>query len=82
MERESLRPISSTRRLGRQRLSMRHELTLAFLPPLAVLLVLFLVESFSHQRLLFASLASSALEMTEERGAEEKEKASTRGKVN
>lgn len=60
MDRESLRPISGVNRLGRQRLSLRHELMLALLPALVVLLVFYFVENFSHQRLLFASLASSA----------------------
>ncbi len=47
-------------RFGRRRLSTRHELLLALFPTLVVILVLFLVERFSHQRLLFSSLASSA----------------------
>lgn len=45
---------------ARPRMSLRHELALALLPTLVVLLVLLLVERFGHQRLLFASLASSA----------------------
>lgn len=47
-------------RVFRHRLTLKGELTLAFLPTVTVLLVLALVESFSRQRLLFASLASSA----------------------
>lgn len=44
----------------RERLDMRGELALALLPTLTILLVLGLIEALSHQRLLFASLASSA----------------------
>lgn len=51
--RESLR---STRR----HLGLKDELLLALLPTLTILLVLALVEVLSRQRLLFASLASSA----------------------
>jgi CBS-domain-containing membrane protein len=47
-------------RRARRRLGLRGELTLALLPTATVLLVLALVEALSHQRLLFASLASSA----------------------
>lgn len=60
MERKSLRPIAGADRAGRGRLGLKDELILALLPTLAVLLVFFFVEEFSHQRLLFASLASSA----------------------
>lgn len=45
---------------SRPRLGLRQELTLALLPTVTVLLMLAGVESFSRQRLLFASLASSA----------------------
>lgn len=48
-----------TRRM-RSRLTVQGELLLALLPTLVVLLVLVFVEIFSRQRLLFASLASSA----------------------
>jgi CBS-domain-containing membrane protein len=48
-------PISRRRRLG-----LKKELLLALAPTLTVLLVLALVEVLSRQRLLFASLASSA----------------------
>ena len=41
-------------------LSLRQELGLALLPTVVVLLMLGYVEAFSRQRLLFASLASSA----------------------
>ena len=44
----------------RETLSLRRELCLALLPTLVVLLMLGCVEAFSRQRLLFASLASSA----------------------
>ena len=44
----------------RRRLGLRRELLLAVAPTLTVLLVLALVEAVSRQRLLFASLASSA----------------------
>lgn len=44
----------------RRRLGLRNELVLALAPTLTVLLVLALVEVLSRQRLLFASLASSA----------------------
>lgn len=59
-QRTSIQPGDrSTRRL-RQRLDLRGELLLALLPTLTILLVLGLVEAISDQRLLFASLASSA----------------------
>ncbi len=58
--RESLRPIQGRARIARQRLSLRDELLLAALPTATVLLVLAFVEALSNQRLLFASLASSA----------------------
>ncbi len=45
---------------SRPRLSLRQEFALALLPTLVVLLMLCLIEAFSRQRLLFASLASSA----------------------
>jgi CBS-domain-containing membrane protein len=44
----------------RRRLGVKRELLLALAPTLTVLLVLALVEAVSRQRLLFASLASSA----------------------
>lgn len=46
--------------MRRRRLPLRAELLLALLPTATVLGVLALVEAYSHQRLLFASLASSA----------------------
>lgn len=45
---------------GRSRMPLLQELALALLPTLVVLVVLFVIERFGHQRLLFASLASSA----------------------
>jgi CBS-domain-containing membrane protein len=44
----------------KQRIGLKGELLLAAMPTLTVLLVLALVEALSSQRLLFASLASSA----------------------
>lgn len=44
----------------RWRYDVKTEFVLAFLPTITVVVVLVLIESFSHQRLLFASLASSA----------------------
>jgi CBS-domain-containing membrane protein len=57
---ESLEPVPGANRAMRRRLSLRHELVLALLPTVIVLLVLLFVEMLSQQRLLFASLASSA----------------------
>jgi CBS-domain-containing membrane protein len=45
---------------SRRRLGLRGEILLALLPTLTVLCVLVFVEAVSRQRLLFASLASSA----------------------
>lgn len=59
-KRTSLQASASTARSLRQRLPLRKELLLALLPTLIVLAVFGLVEVFSRQRLLFASLASSA----------------------
>lgn len=59
-ERESLKPVEGAARSLRRRLSLRQELALASLPTGTVLLVLLLVEMLAEQRLLFASLASSA----------------------
>ena len=58
--RESLKPIEGANRSLRRRLRLRDELTLALLPTLTVLAMLALVELLGGQRLLFASLASSA----------------------
>lgn len=60
MEKESLKPVEGANRKLRRRLHLGGELMLAALPTATVLLVLLLVEVLSEQRLLFASLASSA----------------------
>lgn len=59
-ERDSLEPLAGVNRALRSRLSLRDELVMASLPTATVLGVLALVEVLSQQRLLFASLASSA----------------------
>jgi len=59
-ERESLKPVEGANRALRRRLTLKGELLLALLPTATVLVVLALVEALSRQRLLFASLASSA----------------------
>jgi CBS-domain-containing membrane protein len=58
--RTSLKPVEGAARVLRRHLDLRHELALAIPPTVTVLAVLALVEVFSRQRLLFASLASSA----------------------
>jgi CBS-domain-containing membrane protein len=58
--RESLRPGPHRERRLRARIGLKGELALAILPTVVVLGVLALVETLSEQRLLFASLASSA----------------------
>ncbi len=57
---ESLKPIPGANRSLRRRLTLSGELSLAFLPTVTVLAVLAFVGGLSEQRLLFASLASSA----------------------
>lgn len=57
---ESLKPVEGADRSLRKRLTLKGELMLALLPMVTVLSVFALVEVFSNQRLLFASLASSA----------------------
>lgn len=59
-ERKSLKPIEGATRSLRNRLSLKDEFVLALLPTMIVLIVYLLVEALSKQRLLFASLASSA----------------------
>lgn len=59
-DRESLKPVEGANRSLRQHLGLRGELTLALLPTLTVLGVFAFIEVLSQQRLLFASLASSA----------------------
>ena len=58
--RESLRPIEGANRSLRRRLKLRQEFALATLPTITILAIFGLVEVLSNQRLLFASLASSA----------------------
>lgn len=60
MDQESLKPIKGANRALRDRLDLKGELLLALFPTLTVLGVLVLVEVLTEQRLLFASLASSA----------------------
>ena len=57
---ESRRSSSKQQRALRRWLSLRSEFTLALLPTVTVLAVFAFVEVLSEQRLLFASLASSA----------------------
>lgn len=56
----SISPLQGANRPSRRRLSLKGELALATAPTLTILGVLALVEALSRQRLLFASLASSA----------------------
>jgi len=56
----SLSPGSHAERSGRRRLGLRGEFALALMPTLVVLAVMAFVELLTSQRLLFASLASSA----------------------
>ncbi len=58
--RESLESRDSAAKRFRRRLPLKGEFALALLPTATVLVVLALVEGVSRQRLLFASLASSA----------------------
>jgi CBS-domain-containing membrane protein len=58
--RSSLKPIQGANRSLRRRLTLKGEFALALAPTVIVLAVLALVEVLSRQRLLFASLASSA----------------------
>jgi CBS-domain-containing membrane protein len=59
-ERDSLQPVTGANRELRKQLTLKDELILALIPTLVVLGVLAFVEVLSRQRLLFASLASSA----------------------
>lgn len=56
----SLEPVEGADRSMRRRLTVRDELMLAMLPTAVVLLVIAGLETLTTQRLLFASLASSA----------------------
>ena len=57
---ESLRPMEGANRSLRRRLTLKDEFILALFPAVTILGVLAFVEAFTDQRLLFASLASSA----------------------
>ncbi len=57
---ESLRPLDGREESARGQIDLKGEFALALLPTLMVLAVFALVEVFSHQRLLFVSLAASA----------------------
>jgi CBS-domain-containing membrane protein len=59
-ELESLRPIPGAHRSLRRELTLKDEFVLALLPTVVVLTVLGFIEALSQQRVLFASLASSA----------------------
>ena len=59
-QRDSLKPLEGAARTLRSRLSLRGELVLALFSTAVVLGVLGFIEVLSEQRLLFASLASSA----------------------
>ncbi|MBE9051811.1 HPP family protein [Nostocales cyanobacterium LEGE 11386] len=59
-KRSSLKPLQGANRTLRRRLNLQGEVVLATAPTLIVLTVMALVEVLSQQRLLFASLASSA----------------------
>lgn len=58
--RESLEPSPKALRHARRRLSLRGELALAAMPTATILGMLALIEALTEQRLLFASLTSSA----------------------
>lgn len=57
---QKIKRLSRITHRGRRRYSFKGELALAILPTLTVLTVLFLIENFAKQRILFASLASSS----------------------
>lgn len=59
-KRSSLKPLKGANRALRSRLNLKGEFALALLPTVTVLAMLALVEVLTRQRLLFASLASSA----------------------
>lgn len=59
-EAATMRPDAPERPSRRSRIGLRRELLLVLAPTVTVLLVLVMVEAISRQRLLFASLASSA----------------------
>lgn len=55
-EKRSIQPSPPRERQGRARLSLRGEFTLAFFPTLTILIVLWTVEAFADQRVLFSAL--------------------------
>ncbi|MBD2663932.1 hypothetical protein B6N60_05072 [Richelia sinica FACHB-800] len=59
-KRSSLKPLPGANRQLRRRLDWKGEIALATAPTAVVLLVMYFVEALTQQRLLFASLASSA----------------------
>lgn len=59
-QRDSLQPIEGADRSLRRRLTLRQEFALALLPTATILAIFAFVEVLTSQRLLFASLASSA----------------------
>ncbi|MBD2293430.1 HPP family protein [Anabaena sphaerica FACHB-251] len=59
-QRSSLKPLEGANRTLRRRLDLKGEILLATAPTAVVLLVMYFVEALTQQRLLFASLASSA----------------------
>ncbi|MBK1987533.1 HPP family protein [Sphaerospermopsis aphanizomenoides BCCUSP55] len=59
-KRSSLKPLQGANRTLRRRLDWKGEIALAIAPTVTVLLVMGFVEALTQQRLLFASLASSA----------------------
>ncbi len=59
-KRSSLKPVEGAKRSLRRRLNLQGEFILALMPTITVLGVFALVEVFTRQHLLFASLASSA----------------------
>ncbi|HEX8268110.1 MAG TPA: HPP family protein [Pyrinomonadaceae bacterium] len=61
LPRETIQPLKEEAQQSfRRRLTLRGEFVLALMPTVTILAVFSLVEVFSRQRLLFASLASSA----------------------
>jgi CBS-domain-containing membrane protein len=59
-KRSSLKPLQGANRQLRRKLDLKGEIALAIAPTAIVLLVMGFVEALTQQRLLFASLASSA----------------------
>ena len=57
---ETLKPLDKKSEVSGEHATLKSKIMLALLPTVTVLVVLALLEAFSRQRLLFASLASSA----------------------